>query len=182
MAKLVSTTYGEALFELAQEAGMADSMLEEVCLLRNVLKANPQFHSLMKHPKISKEESLHILDEVLTGRVSQELTNFIKLLLEKDRYADLDEIFDYFELRVKEAEGIGVVFVRTAVELRHEQKAAIEQKLLATTGYRRMEMNYEVDASLIGGMQIRIKDRVVDSSIKSKLEGMERELRKIQLG
>ena len=69
----------------------------------------------------------------------------------------------------------------TAAALREEQKAQIEQKLLQTTSYKKMEMHYGVDGSLIGGMVIRIGDRVVDSSIKTKLSELTRQLMKIQL-
>jgi F-type H+-transporting ATPase subunit delta len=69
----------------------------------------------------------------------------------------------------------------TAVELSADQKAKVEQKLLDTTKYETFEMNYSVDTSLIGGMVIRIGDRVVDSSIKTKLFELTRELRKVQI-
>ena len=62
-----------------------------------------------------------------------------------------------------------------------QQKDEIVKKLLETTHYVEIEMNYEVDASLIGGMVIRIKDRVVDSSIKTKLNNMAKSLSEIQL-
>ena len=68
--------------------------------------------------------------------------------------------------------------VRLAEEI---QKEAVKKKLLDTTDYVSMEMNYGIDESLIGGMVIRIGDRVVDSSIKTKLEGLKRELVSIQL-
>jgi F-type H+-transporting ATPase subunit delta len=61
------------------------------------------------------------------------------------------------------------------------QKAIITEKLLKTTKYEKMEMNYAIDASLIGGMVVRIGDRVVDSSIKSKLSELTRDLQKIQI-
>ena len=56
------------------------------------------------------------------------------------------------------------------------------QRLLQTTKYESFEMNYQVDASLIGGMVIRVGDRVVDSSIRTKLEDMKKQLLNIQLG
>ena len=62
-----------------------------------------------------------------------------------------------------------------------QQKDEIVKKLLETTHYVEIEMNYEVDASLIGGMVIRTKDRVVDSSIKTRLQKLTSELSKIQL-
>ena len=56
-----------------------------------------------------------------------------------------------------------------------------EQRLLDTTDYKKMEMHYNVDESLIGGMVVRIGDRVVDSSIKTKLNELQKELLKVQL-
>ena len=69
----------------------------------------------------------------------------------------------------------------TAVELREEQKQALVKRLIETTKYETMEMNYATDSSLIGGMIVRIGDRVVDSSIKHKLNDLTRDLLKIQL-
>lgn len=69
----------------------------------------------------------------------------------------------------------------SATELSAEQKESIEKRLLETTSYESFRMNYDVDAGLIGGMVIRIGDRVVDSSIRTKLGNMAKELSKIQL-
>ena len=67
------------------------------------------------------------------------------------------------------------------MELSEVQKKQIEDRLLETTSYKEMEMTYAVDESLIGGMVIRIGDRVVDSSVKTKLEELTKQLRQIQL-
>ena len=69
----------------------------------------------------------------------------------------------------------------SAVELRDEQKAEIEKKLIDTTDYDSFEMTYVVDESLIGGLVIRIGDRVADSSIRTQLENLARDLRSIKL-
>ena len=69
----------------------------------------------------------------------------------------------------------------TPAALTDALKAQIEQKLLDTTQYVEMEMHYSIDESLIGGMQIRIGDRVVDSIISTKIKELAKELRKIQV-
>ena len=69
----------------------------------------------------------------------------------------------------------------TAIALSDKQKDEIVKRLLETTKYESFEMNYKVDESLIGGMIIRIGDRVVDSSIKTKLYELSKDLRKIQV-
>ena len=58
MAKLVSKTYGEALVELANEEGIASSMLEEIQSVRDIINGNPEFTKLMLHPGIAKQEKL----------------------------------------------------------------------------------------------------------------------------
>ena len=181
MAKLISKTYGDALFELAAEQDKVDALLEEIEQLRQVLSENEEFGRLMNHPKIIKEEKIQVAKNVFEGRMSSELLGFVTIIISKDRYKDIDAILDYFIAEVKQYKGIGVATVTTAVPLRLEQRRKIEQRLLDTTSYKKMEMNYLLDKSLIGGMVIRIGDRVVDSSISTKLNELQKELLKVQL-
>ncbi|MDD6491573.1 MAG: ATP synthase F1 subunit delta [Firmicutes bacterium] len=181
MAKLVSATYGEALFELAVEEGREEEFLDEIVQLKTLLAENPDFGKLMNHPKILKENKLEVLREVFEGRISKELLGFLHLIVSKDRYGEIDHILDYFIDEVKKLKGIGIAYVTTATDLSEAKKKEVEEKLLATTAFQRMEMHYQVDEDLIGGMVIRIGDRVVDSSVKNKLFELQRELLKIQL-
>lgn len=181
MAKLISKTYGDALFELAVEEDKIDALLEEIEQLQKVLSENDEFGRLMNHPKIIKEEKIQVAKNVFEGRMSDELLGFLIIIISKDRYRDIDAILDYFIAEVKKYKGIGIATVMTAVPLREEQCKKIEQRLLDTTSYTTMEMNYMLDKSLIGGMVIRIGDRVVDSSIKTKLSELQKELLKVQL-
>jgi len=184
MAKLVSKTYGEALYEAAMDSGedRALEIMEEISCVQGLLEQNPQFDELMRHPGIPKQEKLQVVDNVFRWRVSDELAGLLEVVVSKERYRDLPDIFAYFIDKVKEQRRIGVAYVTTAVELDKGRKKAVEEKLLATSGYRKMEMHYTVDASIIGGMIIRINDRVVDSSIRTRLDGLTRQLLQIQLG
>lgn len=181
MAKLISKTYGDALFELAVEEDKVDALLEEIGQLQQVLSENGEFGRLMNHPKIIKEEKIQVAKNVFGGRLSDELLGFLIIIISKDRYRDIDAILDYFVAEVKQYKGIGVATVTTAVPLWEEQCRKIERRLLDTTSYTKMEMNYLLDKSLIGGMVIRIGDRVVDSSISTKLNELQKELLKVQL-
>ncbi len=181
MAKLVSKTYGEALFELAVEEGKEDEFLAEIVVLREILDANPDFGKLMNHPKILKEEKLEVLSQVFKGRISDELRGFLHLIVSKDRYGEIEDILDYFVDEVKRLKGIGIAYVTTAIHLTEAKKKEIESKLLSTTSFQKMEMHFSVDESLIGGMVIRIGDRVVDSSIQTSLLEMRRQLLKVNV-
>ena len=181
MAKLVGTTYGEALFELAVDEGREDQFLEEVTALKELLKQNPDFEKLMNHPKILKEEKIKVLEEVFEGRISKELLGLLHLVVSKDRYGQINEILDYFIAEVKKSQKIRIAYVTTAIPLGEAKKKEIEEKLLETTDFVKMEMHYQVEEDLIGGMIIRIGDRVVDSSVRTKLFDLRRDLLKIQL-
>ena len=184
MAKLVSKTYGEALYEVAMESGVdrAVGLMEEIRCVSEILTANPQFDELMKHPGVPKQDKLKVIEDVFKGRVSDELAGLLEVVVSKERYGDLRAVFTYFTERVKEQLKIGTAYVTTAVELSGAQKAAVEAKILKTSGYEKMELYFEVDASIIGGMIIRINDRVVDSSVRTKLNGLTKQLLQIQLG
>jgi F-type H+-transporting ATPase subunit delta len=135
----------------------------------------------MNHPKIVKEEKISLIENIFTGRVSMELVGLMRMIVEKGHYQELMSVFDYFINQVKEYKNIGTAYVSSAAQLSEKQKQAVEKRLLETTKYVEFEMHYEVDAALIGGMVIRIGDRVVDSSIQTKLQTLTRELSKIQL-
>ena len=181
MAKLVSNTYGDALFELALEENKIDSLQDEVEAVLVALKDNEDLNKLMNHPKITKEEKVALVEDIFKGRVSMELTGLMRMVTEKGHYPEMNSVLEYFLGRVKEHKNIGTAYVTTAMELSEVQKAAVEKRLLETTKYVEFEIHYQVDAAVIGGMVIRIGDRVVDSTIKTKLHDLTRELTKIQL-
>ena len=181
MAKVVSKVYGEALFELALEKQSVDSLFDEVIAVRAAVSENKELIQMLTHPQITKEEKLEVVEKIFGGRVSADLCGFLRLLVEKGRAGELDAVLGYFLAKVKEYKKIGVVAVTSAVELSDTQKKKVEEKLLGTTDYQSLEMQYQVDAGLIGGLIIRIGDRVVDSSIRTKLSELERQLQKIQI-
>lgn len=181
MAKLISKTYGTALFELAVEEKKVDQFLEEIIGIKEALGSNPELTNLMMHPKISKEEKIQVIENIFKNRISCELLGFLSLVITKDRCKELSTILTYFIDSVKELKGIGVAYVTTPLALQAEQKQQVERKLLDTTAYQEMEMNYLIDMTIIGGMIIRIGDRVVDGSVSTKLRELQKQLLKIQL-
>ena len=160
MAKLVSKTYGDALFELALEEDRLDSLFEESKVIREVFLTNSELIKLLNHPKIDKEEKISIIENIFTDRVSKDMVGFLVLVIKKERQNSILEILDYFIALVKEYKKIGVAYVTTAVEMTDDQKK---------------------DKDIIGGIIIRIGDRVVDNSIKLKLNELSKDLYKIQL-
>ncbi|MBE5946763.1 MAG: F0F1 ATP synthase subunit delta [Lachnospiraceae bacterium] len=178
MAKQVDITYGNALFELALEENRIDALYEEVQALMELLKENMDLIKILEHPRIDKDEKKKIVEDTFGNRVSDEITGLMVMVVEKEHIGNILDILNYFIKLVKKQKNIGVASVTSAIDLSDSQKAAIEQKLIETTNYDTMEIAYSVDKSLIGGLVIRIEDRVVDSSIKTKLDKLSKTLAK----
>ena len=104
-------------------------------------------------------------EAVLTGTNAVEVLSAARLSKEQTRARNKETLLE----------------IINSTELSDAQKAAVEKRLLETTKYVKFEMHYDVDSELIGGMVIRIGDRVVDSSVRTKLYDLTRELSKIQL-
>lgn len=176
MAKQVDTTYGNALFELALEENKLDALYDEVLALIDILKGNGELIKLLSHPHINKDEKKKVVSGTFEGKVSDELTGLIAMVVDKDHAANLIQVLEYFIKLVKKEKNIGVAAITSAAPLSDEQKSSIEKRLIETTAFDTMETSYFVDRSLIGGLVIRIDDRVVDSSIKTKIENLAKSL------
>lgn len=181
MAKLVSKVYGDALFSLALEENKLDEVWEEVKLLSSALQENKEFTNMMTHPDMTQEKGIALLEEAFGGKLSDVMMGFFQVLVKKGRFSEILSVLDYFQKEAKEYKKIGVVYVTTPTGLTEEQKSSIVERLTQISGYQTLEMNYVVDPGLLGGIRIRIGDRVVDNSIQTKLEEMTRSLSKVRV-
>ena len=182
MAKLVSKTYGDALFELALENGTEDVLFDEAKTFLEVIRSDDELVKFMKHPKIVKEEKIKTGKAIFDKAFSKEFAGFLMILVQKDRFSEVESTLEYFIGRMKEHKKIGVAYVFTAKVLSDVQKKQVTARLLETTDFETFEMNYMIDETLLGGMVIRIGDRVVDTSIKNKLRSLSKELYALQVG
>ena len=181
MAKLVSKTYGQALFELALENNALEQILEEEAFVKEVFAENGDLVTLLNHPKLSKDEKIQVVENIFKGNMSDTMLGFLVTIVKKERFGELEHIFQYLEEKVREYKNIGVVNVTTAVELSDEQKERLKDRLLEITSFKQLEFDYSINPDIIGGMILRIGDRVVDSSIRTEIDEMAKSLSKIQL-
>ena len=181
MAKRVSSIYGNALFELAVEEKKVDALLSEVQTLQQILLENADLLSLLNHPEVSKIEKLDLLKNIFSGRASDEVLGFLSIIVEKDRQKDIPKIFEFFVDKAKEYKGIGKVKVVSATELSARQKEKLTKRLLETTKYTSFEVDYQIDPALLGGLIIRIEDRVLDSSLKTQIEKLSKGFSKLSV-
>lgn len=121
------------------------------------------------------------MDDAFNGKVSDEVMGFFHVLADKKRLKELDAVLEYFDRSAKEYKKIGVVYVTVPMELTKAQQDKIRERILEVSSYETLEMHVETDASLLGGMVIRIGDEILDNSIRSKMEHMARKINQIKL-
>lgn len=181
MAKQVRDVYGNALFEVAIEENRVDGYLSEAQGIITAIDGNPELIQMMTHPQISEEEKASVLESIFRGRVSEEIYALMDMILRKGHFSEVRDVFSEFIDRVKEYRRIGVVYVSTPMELPASQRKALESRILETTDYVSLELHYDIKPQLIGGMVVRIGDRVVDSSVRTKLDSLTHELMSMKL-
>ena len=169
------------MFELASESGQTDELFQEVKKLLPIIRENEDLTKMMNHPKIVIEEKQKIVENIFCILISREMTGLMRMIIAKGHYNEFGSVLEYFITRVKEYKKIGTASVTSAMELSLAQKDSIRRKLLDTTDYVQFEITYETDPALIGGIIIRIGDRVVDGSVQGKLARLKSELVKTKL-
>lgn len=169
------------MFSLALENDKLDTIWEEVRMIRQILSENPTFVKTICHPEITKQDQIKLLDDAFKGKVSDEVMGFFHVLADKKRLKELDAVLEYFDRSAKEYKKIGVVYVTVPMELTKAQQDKIRERILEVSSYETLEMHVETDASLLGGMVIRIGDEILDNSIRSKMEHMARKINQIKL-
>lgn len=172
---VVAQRYGTALFQLALEENQIDKMEQDIVLLKDTFANEKDLMGLISNPQIPISERKKIIEEVFSGNVSKDLLGLIDLTIQKKREDILPQIFEDFLSRVNEYKGILIVSVTVFNPLTNEQEKALINKLEKATK-KTIQLEQKIDKSLIGGMVIRIGDRILNNSIKGMIENMSKNL------
>ena len=174
---VVNERYGEALLELADNDETLKEYLEEAKLLLKIFDETPELPTLFASPKIGLEEKEQFVRNCFEGRLLPDMVGLIVMLLRNGRETQLRGVLEYVISGAKEKLGVPMVYVESAAPLSDGIKKALEAKIIATTRYKSLEMSYATNKSLIGGMRVRLGDRILDNTIDTKIKLLRSELR-----
>lgn len=175
MVELVAKRYGTAIYQLAIEKDQIDIVAEEIASIKEVLETEEDFVQILNHPKIVVEEKIALVESIFKGKVSDDVMGLIVLTIVKGRQSHLIDIIEYCEAEIDAHNNIVTAYVISTEKLDKPHKEQLKQRLEDITG-KTVNMMYDVDGSLIGGMIIRIGDRILDNSIKGKIANMSKVL------
>jgi F-type H+-transporting ATPase subunit delta len=172
----VARRYAVALADVVTSRGESQEVREELSAWEEMMRENPQLPDIFRHPTIPYEQKRGVLNELVKrSRVSSTTANFLQVLLQNHRLADLSEINRQFANELDRRSGVVNAHVTTARPLAPEAQEALRAKLSNMTGST-VRLRFEVDDELIGGVVTRIGSTLYDGSVRSQLQQMKQRM------
>ena len=167
----VGNIYGEALYTLAQEENISTRILEELSVLNESFRAEPDFIRLMCTPNLSVQERCKILDDSFRGNVHQYVLNFLKILTEKGYMRHFSDCCKAYEESYNRDNGILPVTAITAVSLSAAQAEKLTDKLSRITG-KQVKLCNRVDPEVLGGVRLDYDGKQLDDTVSHRLDAI----------
>lgn len=172
MVELIAKRYGSAIFELAKEQGAVLELQKEILSVRKSFE-DGEIIEFLNHPKVSTEEKIELIETSLKDTIGHDLMGLLVLVLQKGRQSHIGKILDATLALIDEYMGKVKAYITSAEPLTEQQGQGIKEHLAKLTGKDIIPV-YSVDTAIIGGLVIRIGDRIVDNSVKGHMHTMSR--------
>lgn len=170
MTNEVAKEYAIALFDIALEKNILDKITEELIILTEIINEDNNITKLLSHPQLSKVEKKEIVKKIFNS-VNQTLLNFIYVIVDNNRFVDINDIKREFINLYNEYLNILEVEAITAIPITDTQVSLLEKKL-AQKYRRKINIKNIIDTSIIGGMVLKINNQIIDYTIKTQLQSL----------
>jgi F-type H+-transporting ATPase subunit delta len=164
----VARRYAKALFEIAGETRTLDDVLRGMTNLRHALREAADLRAVLLNPMVRPEDKQKLVSTVTSNKL---ILKFVELLARRKRLDLLDTVQDLLEGMSDASQGIHRAVVRSAQPLSDQQKREVETGLARNTGGS-VVGRYEIDATLLGGVWVQMGDKVLDASLRGRLDSM----------
>ena len=165
----IAEPYAQALMALAKSNNALEKFAEDVASLREAIAASRQFKMFLADPVIEPETKKAVLAQLTEKGLHQIVGTFLKLLVDRKRIAILDEICQKFQVLFREETNTVLAEVTSVVELSDEQRSTVIDRVKSMTGAAAVEVETQIDTSLLGGVVIKVGSQVVDASLRGQL-------------
>lgn len=167
--------YAVALFNHSLKAGAIDETVADMKSLSEVIGGSAQLDAFLTHPLVAADKKKALLEKVFATHLSDTVVDFVKLLVDKRRINAVQLVVNEFVALVRIHKNIAAAEVVTAVPLTPKQRKALEAALEKRTG-KDIEIHEIVDASVMGGVCVRIGDTILDGTVRTQLERLREQL------
>lgn len=173
---LSAKNYSKALVEMVRDNVISfEDLSKDLATVSEILETSQDLRLTLENPTVSEEVKSQIIEEVFKNEVHPQVVSFLKVLIDKNRFSEFSQIKADYEIKLDEVNKIQAVEITSAVELSEEYRERILQKL-GEKLQKNIRPNWKVDENIIAGLIYRINDNVIDTSIKSKLDKLNKNL------
>lgn len=173
--KTIAIGYTQALFETAKDKNQFQETEKDLEKVAQLLRENQELKKILLHPAIPRQRKIKLIDSLLAPHVSPLVTNFLHLIVEKRREEMLEFVLDGYKQVADLVGGVVRATVQTVIPLTEERLATLKNTLERLSG-KKVEINTEINPEILGGVIIRIGNRVIDGSVRSRLANLRRRL------
>ena len=166
--------YAKALYELSDECGSADAVMNEAMLVCSLLSENPEYAKLLDTPAVPKQERIALINEAL-GTLDKNLLSLIKILSEHHAAHTFPRVAREYSAIYDEAHGIVRAEIISARPLTEEQLSRLTKRLEEKSG-KTVKLTATVDEGTLGGAKLRYLGMQLDATVKSRLEAARRSI------
>jgi F-type H+-transporting ATPase subunit delta len=175
----VASRYAKALFESTAASGESEVVSKDLTSVNDLFNQVSGLMTFLENPAVALEEKQQFLDQQFSQNVSPWVLRLLKLLVENQRVAIFSQLVEQFNAMALHSENAAQAEVVSATELEEELKTRIRKTLESTFGFSRVDLQNRVDPGLLGGVIIKLQDRVIDGSYVGRLEEMRKQFSKI---
>lgn len=180
MKNTIANRYAQGLFNLAKEKSLVEDILKDCEGILTIYKGNESLQAFLENPKVTKAQKQEIFEKGIKESINQFTYDFIMLLIDKGRIAQLKNSLNQFITLSNIAKGLLDVQVTSASELSPEQKESLKSQLEKATG-KTIEIENIIDPLIIGGLIIKIGNNVIDGSLRNQINKIRESLLKAQV-
>lgn len=174
---IASRRYARALFQVAKSLNRTEGFLEEFRELSKIMLENRELRDFLDYPNITNSEKKNVIQEIFKGRVDQEIIQLIYILLEHNRLERIRAIYYDYKYLVYKDKHMKIAYATTAVKMKAEEMDMLKNKLSQKYNCD-IEVQNIVDPGVIGGVYLRVGDRIIDGTIKGKFDDIKERLLK----
>ena len=169
----VAGRYASALFSLAQDNRQTEAVAEGLARFDALIAESPDLERLVRSPVFSAADQLKALDAILADAgIGGIAANFIRLATTKRRLFFIREMIADYRKLYDVSRGVTRAEVTSATALTDANVAALKDSLRAASGGREVDLDTKVDPSIIGGLIVKLGSRMIDGSLKTKLNAI----------
>jgi len=166
---LISDRYASALYDLANENKVVDSVIENLNFLKDIISENKELKLVVKSPLITSNDKLEIILKLVSEKNFNQLSiTFLKVISNNKRFSSLTSIILQFIKINAQKRGDILADVTSADDLSDQQQEDIKEQLRTILG-EKLSLNFKVDKNIIGGLIVKVGSKMIDTSLANKI-------------